>query len=354
MENISIIVPIYNSEKTLKECLKSILNQTYKNLDIILIDDGSTDKSGEICDYYQSRDKRVRVYHRKNGGVVAARNTGIQMIPDEGYTTFCDSDDKMKLDAIEKMYKYAISTNADMVCGNLQRFLPCGIKLKRSRSIPPSLSEKRCYNKKEIYERILPSFFGITDFTGYMHTKLYRNKILKKSLEFKYPNIKFFQEDIMFNLSMMFVVNKIAVTPDIVYYYRMGGGTNKYMASFLEDCIELYKFKMSTIEKQKLSENLKYTTSVELKNECFTWLEMKLDYLDENSVREEIMQEIKRCCNIPEIEQAVNYPKEDKSGMTGFRDMVRSKQYEEIFELLLINSKKRKIKRKIKSLILKL
>lgn len=352
MEKISIIVPIYNSEKTLKECLKSILNQTYKNLDIILIDDGSTDKSGEICNYYQSIDKRIRVCHKKNGGVITARNRGIQMIPDEGYTTFCDSDDKMKLDAIEKMYKYAVSTNADIVCGNLQRFLSCGFKLKKN--IPPSLREERCYNKKEIYEKILPSFFGITDFTGYMHTKLYRNKILKKSLDFKYPNIKFFQEDIMFNLPIMFIVNKIAVIPDIVYYYRVGGATNKYMPSFLEDCIELYKFKMLTIEKQKLSEELRYTTSVELKNECFTWLEMKLDYLEKNNVKEEIMQEIKKCCNIPEIEQAVNYPKDDNSGMVGFRNMVKNKQYEEILELLLINSKKRKIKRIIRSLVLKL
>lgn len=81
---------------------------------------------------------------------------------------------------------------------------------------------------------------------------------------------------------------------------------------------------------------------------------MKLDYLEKNNVKEEIIQEIKKCCNIPEIEQAVNYPKDDNSGITRFRNIVRNKQYKEIFELLLINSKKRKIKKIIKSLVLKL
>lgn len=77
---------------------------------------------------------------------------------------------------------------------------------------------------------------------------------------------------------------------------------------------------------------------------------MKLDYLEKNNVKEEI----KKCCDIPEIEQAVNYPKDDNSGIIRFRNMIRNKQYEEIFELLLINSKKRKIKRIIKSLVFKL
>lgn len=86
-----------------------------------------------------------------------------------------------------------------------------------------------------------------------------------------------------------------------------------------------YVFAILTIEKQKLSKNLRYTTSVELKNECFTWLEMKLNYLEKNNVKEEIIQEIKKCCNIPEIEQAVNYPKDDNSGIIRFRNMVRNK-----------------------------
>src|SRR5574344_1872249 len=89
---ISIIVPVYNSEKTLKRCYDSLINQDYKNIEIILIDDGSKDKSGEICDLYAKKDKRIKVFHQENQGESAARNCGLKFAEGE-WITFCDSDD---------------------------------------------------------------------------------------------------------------------------------------------------------------------------------------------------------------------------------------------------------------------
>lgn len=92
MPLISIIIPVYNSEKTLNRCVNSILNQTFMDWELLLVDDGSTDKSGKICDQYALKDFRIRVFHKKNGGVSSARNTGLDYAIGS-WITFVDSDD---------------------------------------------------------------------------------------------------------------------------------------------------------------------------------------------------------------------------------------------------------------------
>ena len=104
---ISVIVPCYNTEKFIRKCIESILTQTYKNLEIILVDDGSTDNTGNICDWYASKDDRIKVLHGKNGGSSAARNKGMAIAKGD-YITFVDSDDWIKKDT----YKYLISLMA--------------------------------------------------------------------------------------------------------------------------------------------------------------------------------------------------------------------------------------------------
>ena len=94
---ITIIIPIYNVEKYLRECLDSVINQTYKKLQIILIDDGSNDNSGKICDEYKEKDNRIEVMHKANGGVSSARNAGLKIAKGD-YITFVDGDDYLDKD----------------------------------------------------------------------------------------------------------------------------------------------------------------------------------------------------------------------------------------------------------------
>ena len=101
---ISVIIPIYNVEKYLTKCIESVINQTYKNLEIILVNDGSTDNSKEIIDKYSSIDSRIKVINKKNGGLSDARNVGIELAKGE-YITFLDSDDWIELNMYEKLYK---------------------------------------------------------------------------------------------------------------------------------------------------------------------------------------------------------------------------------------------------------
>ena len=119
---VSVIVPIYNVEKYLAECVDSILGQTFQDMEIILVDDGSLDSSGQMADDYAAQDKRVKVIHKENGGLSSARNAGMKIARGE-YIYFCDSDDYISLDAIEILYETATKNDLDMVLFNGDSFV---------------------------------------------------------------------------------------------------------------------------------------------------------------------------------------------------------------------------------------
>lgn len=112
---ISVVVPVYNAEKYIKCCIESILNQTNCDLELVLVDDGSSDNSGAICDEYAMKDSRVKVFHQKNGGVCAARNTGLKHAEGD-YISFVDSDDYLESNALEILYDDIVACNADVSC----------------------------------------------------------------------------------------------------------------------------------------------------------------------------------------------------------------------------------------------
>lgn len=116
---ISVIIPVYNIEKYLDRCLESIINQSYTNLEIILIDDGSTDNSGKICDDYKNQDNRIIVVHKKNEGVSQARNLGISIATGE-FLSFVDGDDTVEKDMFLTLINNAYKYNADFSC--------CGVR----------------------------------------------------------------------------------------------------------------------------------------------------------------------------------------------------------------------------------
>ena len=132
---ISVIVPIYNAELYLEQCIESVLNQTLRDIELLLIDDGSTDSSFLICEKYKKRDNRIQLYTNKNVGQGLERNFGIKKSTGE-YIAFLDSDDQYKENMLEKLYQRAIETNADIALHN--RFVFCVVRFK-----------KRLYSKNE-------------------------------------------------------------------------------------------------------------------------------------------------------------------------------------------------------------
>lgn len=146
-ELISIIVPVYKAELYLKKCLDSILAQTHENLEVILVDDGSPDRSGELCDGYAHRDSRVRVIHRENGGVSEARNTGLAVATGE-YIGFVDSDDWIEPNMYEEMLRAVLEYQADMaIC--------CVEKIRKDGVFTQDIGHTRVYSRqKALYELI--------------------------------------------------------------------------------------------------------------------------------------------------------------------------------------------------------
>lgn len=155
--SISIIVPIFNKEKYLNECLNSILNQTLKSIEVILVDDGSTDDSKKICDKFLEKDKRIRYYYQKNEGLASARQTGIDKSKGE-YIGFIDADDWIELNMYESMYNKAKEYNADIVFCN---------KIFNNDSYKPSQDlPSGYYNREKILSDVLPISLAYVDKKG--------------------------------------------------------------------------------------------------------------------------------------------------------------------------------------------
>ncbi len=211
MDKISIVVPVYNVESYLKKCLDSIINQTYKNLEIILVDDGSTDNSVDICDEYAKRDNRIKVIHKKNGGLSDARNTGIE-IATGNYIGFVDSDDWIDENMYKLLYNNLIKEHADISCCN--RYFVYINSIKK-------------YGNANNYYRVMNSERAIELMCtmGYMgmsaYTKLYKKEVFK---DIRYPKGKV-NEDIYTTYKLVDKASRIVYDSTPMYYYRQRKGS---------------------------------------------------------------------------------------------------------------------------------
>ncbi len=145
--NISVIIPIYNVEKYLRRCVDSVINQTLTDLEVILVNDGSPDGCGKICDEYAEKDERIKVVHKKNGGLSSARNAGLDIATGE-YTFFLDSDDWLETDGLKKLYEKAKKTETDMV-----RFRPYKANWPNLPELAPYSDGPSCELRPGYYDR---------------------------------------------------------------------------------------------------------------------------------------------------------------------------------------------------------
>ena len=169
MKKISVIIPIYNVEKYLKRCIESIIKQTYSNLEIILVDDGSPDGCAKICDEYKNKDERIVVIHKKNGGLSDARNAGLKVATGE-IISYIDSDDYVDLDMYEKMTKAMEEKNADIVvCGTNIDYEDGHTKVKCEK-------EEKSFNREEA----LIELNSFKSFDMAVWNKLYKREVVDK------------------------------------------------------------------------------------------------------------------------------------------------------------------------------
>lgn len=205
---ISIIVPVYNAEIFLRACIESILKQDYRNIEIVLIDDGSKDDSGLICDEYTMIDSRVRVIHQKNSGVSAARNKGIDCASGE-FITFVDADDLIVKDAISVMMKY-ITLGVDIVRTNyISR--KAGVEKKGAINVPVGL-----YDRDDISSLIEAVMLG--GILAYTPLLMIRSSILKTH-KLKFDMTLAMMEDTKFYVELLDKCNSVYVSDYVTYIY---------------------------------------------------------------------------------------------------------------------------------------
>ena len=211
-DTVSIIVPVYNAEKFLADCISSIIQQTYQNIDVVLIDDGSTDQSGTICDDFCRKDFRIHVFHQKNNGVSSARNIGIEKAIGK-YVFFIDADDMLTNDCIEVLVNDFEATNTDIVIGSYYK-LYGKRKLYRHYNISQRIISSESFLDKMIDDGTL-SGMSVGSVCGILYKK---EVIIKNTIRFQ-PDIKV-NEDGLFNLSYFTNINTITYEKKALYYYR--------------------------------------------------------------------------------------------------------------------------------------
>lgn len=208
-EKISVIVPIYNVENYMRRCVDSILNQTYTNLEIILVDDESPDNCPLICDKYKQRDNRIKVIHQKNAGLSGARNAGIDIASGE-YLAFVDSDDYLAVDFLESLYQAIVTTNSDIAM--------CKYEYVKDDTMTQSHKSGDCevYTGIEMIENMYSpdgAFFVVA------WNKLYKRKLFER---IRYPQGRI-HEDEATTHQLYYEAKKAAFVKRYLYGYFVGG-----------------------------------------------------------------------------------------------------------------------------------
>lgn len=259
MIKLSIIVPVYNAEEFLENCLISLHNQTIKDIEIILVDDGSTDKSLEICNSFAMLDARIKVLEQENSGQSVARNRALEMASGE-FITFTDSDDWVDEDFYEKLLDAAIRYKADIACGSVIR------EKKSAGKIRINYNEERVYIKAQ--EKIDAA--GVPNMC-YVWNKVYRAEFLK-SMNLRFVNGMVF-EDTDFVTRAVYFSNKIVTVPNTYYHYWTNeNSTVRTMRSSDKKRLDSLRSKKSVLEffaKHKLTSDPKNLVK---KKDCIKFL----------------------------------------------------------------------------------
>lgn len=238
---VSVLIPLYNQEKYFGACMKTLRSQTYKNLEIIIVNDGSTDRSPQMAHDWASRDNRVKVIDKKNEGATFARRDGYLAATGE-FVLFLDSDDKMPYRAIESLINGQKHSGADIVMGlydNMAGSITTHSKVDR----PCPFPFEQVVTQPELFEKYYVNFFRTAScFPVNMWGKLYRKSVIDKAFqetELFSPEVNLMGEDLYFNCKLFPYVNSMYRIDETVLKYRYGGGTfgfNKHMPQVLLLC----------------------------------------------------------------------------------------------------------------------
>lgn len=255
MCKISIITPVYNVEGYLEKCIDSILNQTFSDFELIIVDDGSPDLCGTIADQYALKDKRIKVIHKDNGGAPSARNAGIEQATGD-YFYFPDSDDWLEPDYLECLYKIACTTGVQLVIsGYVMEY--CEKKKNMSFTVLP---KEKIFDSKEKVRHNVHLYFD-NMMVAVPWNKLYRADYIKEK-NLRFPNLKW--DDLHFNMEVIKELDSFAVSPATGYHFfrsRAGSETTHVFDEMLyEKRTEQFKHILSVYKFWKIKDKEIYST----------------------------------------------------------------------------------------------
>lgn len=321
MESISIIVPVYNAEKYISKCIQSIQKQTYPNWNLILVDDGSTDRSGSICDAFAQKDERITVIHQENRGSVEARKAGVlsQAAQKNPWIMMSDADDTMPPDAIEKLYNAVRKYQTEMVVGATTKMFKGILIPSRWKSPCFQIDKPQLYSHDEIIDKLLISYFGITNFPVSLCAKLYRTEQLTRAINFA-PVVEFMGDDLSVSIRLMPEIKNLVILPDVVYHYRVGGGTSKFMSFMMDDFAKLYTYKQPFIKWYRMPQDAQYYMDVELMNVTKSHF---LQCLTNGSFSQsQLADEIEKVCAMPQVQEASRNLMGQGKGISAYAEQI--------------------------------
>ena len=234
---ITVIVPVFNVERYLPKCINSILNQTYTDLEVLLIDDGSQDGCGEICEEFEKKDSRVRVIHTENRGLAAARNLGLKEAKGE-YIGFVDSDDWVEQDMYKALFEHMKMTDSDVcICGYWSEFASLTQQF---------IFTEAFYNRQDAWAALINGVIG-----NYMWNKLYRKEVFN---EISFPEGKYY-EDVVTICSILGNSRKTAIIDLPLYHYRQRTDSicNSHNGKNLFDYADAYLERFLYLKEQQQS-----------------------------------------------------------------------------------------------------
>jgi glycosyltransferase involved in cell wall biosynthesis len=248
MPKISVIIPAYNAEKTIKRTLDSILNQSFSDFEVLIIDDGSKDKTAEICKEIAKADNRVKVISKENGGVSSARNLGLETALGE-YIYFCDSDDEVMPDGLKSLIDVAEKENADIVVGGHKE-----IKIfDGSESISVPCKDLQIFDLKNDNSLILDFLTNKRSGLNSLCYKIISAKVIKEN-DLKFDLKRTQGEDWAFTALSLYFAEKIILIPDIIYKYYLyeenhGYNFSKYKGDIAYCLVDGTRIKSQLVEK---------------------------------------------------------------------------------------------------------
>ncbi|MEG2001104.1 MAG: glycosyltransferase [Evtepia sp.] len=251
MPEISVIVPVYKAETLLRSCVNSVLAQSFVDWELILIEDGSPDESGALCDMLASKEPRIRVFHKKNGGVSSARNRGMQEAQGR-YLAFLDADDWFAPEALQTLYDLAEKNDADTAGCAHYRAEVNGETSREAGALPPGVYDEMQIRSR-IVSRLLGERLGKQEelLNGFVWRFLFTKDLISRG------NLSFlgaYLEDELFLLEYFCVAKKLAMTDEPLYYYLQNPAsvTRRYLSDYWQTFTRFLKEKEMVAQKYEL------------------------------------------------------------------------------------------------------